>query len=180
MRAIPAAIAAARAERAGIISHHLVWVRAKDREAGAASPIGFWTGDDHREFTVGGASRLYYGAGGLLALDQIVQGVGMDVRQHQVSLSGIAPEVEVAIRGYEVRLAPCEINPSGRVFDRDRGAAGRAGDGRGWRGRCRDHYHPADRWRGDRGHTRAVQCRAADATAGDQAVGREPARPRAE
>ncbi|WP_136685707.1 hypothetical protein [Falsirhodobacter xinxiangensis] len=110
MRAIPAAIAAARAERAGIISHHLVWVRAKDRETGAASPIGFWTGDDHREFTVGGASRLYYGAGGLLALDQIVQGVGMEVRQHQISLSGIAPEVELAIRGYEVRLAPCEIH----------------------------------------------------------------------
>jgi hypothetical protein len=110
MRAIPAAIAAARAERAGIISHHLVWVRARDRTSGAVSPIGFWTGDDHRDFTVGGASRLYYGAGGLLALDQIVQGVGMSVRQHQVSLSAIAPEVEVAIRGYDVRLVPCEIH----------------------------------------------------------------------
>ncbi|MCJ8139350.1 hypothetical protein [Falsirhodobacter halotolerans] len=112
MRDIPAAIAAARAERAGIISHHLVWIEARDRATGNNATLGFWTGDDHQDFTIGGTVRTYYGAGVMAgkALPEFVQEIGVQVREHQLTFSGIAPEVELVVRGYDVRLAPCEIH----------------------------------------------------------------------
>lgn len=110
MRTLPAAVTAARSQRAGIISHHLIWVLARDRATGNANPIGFWTGGYHREFVIGGQSRLYYGAGEVLGLEDIVQEIGLQVREQRIMLAGIAPAVETAMRGYELRFAPCQIH----------------------------------------------------------------------
>ncbi|MCJ8138610.1 hypothetical protein [Falsirhodobacter halotolerans] len=110
MRDLAPAILAARAARAGIISRHLIWIEARDRETGAASPIGFWTGDDHQDFTIGNAVRTYYGAGTVGGLPQFVEETGVQVRSHNITFSGIAPEVEIALRGYDVRLVPCQIH----------------------------------------------------------------------
>lgn len=110
MRALPAAITAARAKRAGMISHFLLWIVARDRETGSDAPIGVWTGDDHREFTIRGQTRLYYGRGALLEIDPFVQETGLSVHEHVMRLAGLSEAAEQAMRGYDARFAPAEIH----------------------------------------------------------------------
>lgn len=117
MRAIPATITAARAKRAGMISHFLLWIVARDRDTGEDAPIGLWTGDDHREFSIRGEARLYYGRGGLLEVDPFVHETGVTVREHVLRLAGLSEAAQQAMRGYDARLAPVEIHRA--EFDAD-------------------------------------------------------------
>lgn len=98
----------------------LLWIVAKNRDTGAPESIGFWNGDDHRTFTIGGQARTYYGAGALIAIPSITYQVGLVVRMQSVSVSAIAPEIQTALRGYEPRLAAVEIHRA--LFDPDSGA----------------------------------------------------------
>lgn len=120
MLTYPTAVAAALAARGGICARVLVWLSAKNRDTGAVETIGFWSGDDHRSFTIGGQTRLYYGAGAMLDVGQVTRETGLTVRTLDVSLSPIAPEVQMAIRGYEPRLAPAEVHHA--FFDPASGA----------------------------------------------------------
>ncbi len=95
----------------------LFWVRAINRLTGSPETMGLWNGADHREFVIGGETRLYYGAGGLLSVDAITSVTGVKVRQQRISLSPLAPEVQMLIRGYEARFAPVEIHRA--LFDPD-------------------------------------------------------------
>lgn len=95
--------------RAGQIRHTLLWLAPRNRQSGAPVPVGFWTGDDHRSFVVDGQSRLYYGAGAALDIDDIPGGVGLDVRYVNVRL-GVVAEVLQAVRGYDPKLATAEIH----------------------------------------------------------------------
>ncbi|MDR5655367.1 hypothetical protein [Ruixingdingia sedimenti] len=115
MRSYDSATAAYMAARSPIHAHALVWVAARNRETGLSETIGFWTGDDHRDFVVAGSTRTYYGAGAALGVDPIRRGTGLQVRTQRLSLSGIAPEVQLAVRGYDVRHAVIEIHRA--VFD---------------------------------------------------------------
>lgn len=110
MRSFDAAELTQLQARAGLRARLLVWISARDRMTGAIVPAGFWTGDQDQSFTVGGGSRLYVGAGGLLGMDDLTVETGLSVRSFSVWLATAAPEVITAIRGYDTRLAPVEIH----------------------------------------------------------------------
>lgn len=110
MKFVPAAVAARRAEREGIHAESLVWIEAKNRTTGAAETMGLWTGADHRDFVIDGVSRAYYGAGNILQVPMIQAVVGIEVRRISLVLAATSLEVETAIRGYDVRLAPVQIH----------------------------------------------------------------------
>lgn len=110
MQARPAALTSLLAARSPVIAHQLVWITGRNRATGATQTLGLWTGDDHQDIVVDGQTRSYYGAGSLIAVDPIRAGVGTDVRTTKARLSPLAPEVEMEIRGYDVRQAPVEIH----------------------------------------------------------------------
>lgn len=110
MRILPPAVAAARAARVSTHAEILIWIEARNRETGLTEVMGLWTGDDHHDFIIGGETRTYYGAGNILQVPEISAGLGLDVRTVQVGLAAVSPEVEMAIRGYDVRLAPVQLH----------------------------------------------------------------------
>lgn len=103
------------AEGREICARALLWVKARNWETSAVEELGLWTGDDHRDFVIGGETRTYYGAGGVVNMDAITYEVGMNVRMHRVVLNPIAAEVVQLLRGYDVRLSRVEIHRA--LFD---------------------------------------------------------------
>lgn len=110
MRTYESIIAGNLSARHGLLVRHLLWIRAKNRDTLATETIGLWDGDDHAEFTIDSVVREYFGVGALLAVPDLTARAGLEVWQPEVSVSGIAPEVEIALRGYEPKLAPVEIH----------------------------------------------------------------------
>ena len=110
MRAIDPAAAAHLQARRPIIIRNLIWIIARHRATNANETLGLWDGDDHQVIEIDGQMRTYYGAGGLLQIDPIGHAAGTDVRRVRVSLAPMAPEVQMAIRGYDPRTAPVEIH----------------------------------------------------------------------
>lgn len=96
--------------RKPIIVHHLLWVSARHRASGAVERLGLWTGPDHQDFVIEGETRGYFGAGGMIGMEALTSAAGTDVRSTRLKLSGIAPEVEMAVRGYDARQAPVQIH----------------------------------------------------------------------
>ena len=115
MRDFGSASAAYLAARGGVMSRTLVWITAKNRTTGAAESLGLWTGDDHQDFSIGGVTRTYYGAGAMLSVDPITMQAGLVVRMQRMVLSALSPEVTQIFRGYDPRLAPVEIHRA--LFD---------------------------------------------------------------
>jgi hypothetical protein len=110
MRILDPAILAEFAAREGMVARLLVWIEARDRATGAPTPGGFWTGDDHQDFLIGGATRTYWGAGALLTTPVLQMEAGLKVRTHRLIFSPLAPEVAQVIRGYETRNARAEMH----------------------------------------------------------------------
>lgn len=110
MRIYDSAIAAQLSARAGLDARHLMWIEARNRDTGDMESIGIWDGDDHLDFVIGGVTRTYLGAGGLLSVPDLTMRVGLDIWQPEVQVSAITPEVEQALRGYDPKLAPVEIH----------------------------------------------------------------------
>lgn len=98
------------AQRRGVAVRWLFWVEAKDRTTGDIVPLGLWNGSDHREFTVNGVPRTYYGAGSLVQVQPLTYETGPVVRIQTVEFAPISPEVEQMLRGYDARLAPVELH----------------------------------------------------------------------
>jgi len=117
MRSLAAAVVSRRAARISTHAEILVWIEAKNRDTGGLEAAGFWTGEYHRAFTIGGQDRDYYGAGNVLQVPVIPAGIGLEVRNVEVSLSAVSPEVEIVLRGYDVRFAPAQIHRA--EFDAD-------------------------------------------------------------
>ena len=110
MRTFDPAVLAQFAAREGMAPGLLVWISAKNRETAELETIGLWTGEDHLEFSIGGETRTYYGAGTLLRTNPLDSVVGLSVRSQTLTFSSIAPEVQQALRGYDPRLAPAEMH----------------------------------------------------------------------
>lgn len=110
MRNFDSNTAAYLAGETAIVAHVLIWILARNRDTGAQESIGFWTGDDHQEFVVDGQSRSYFGAGDVLEVPPITSEAGLQVRMHSFGLASLAPEVAMALRGYEPRLAAVEVH----------------------------------------------------------------------
>ncbi|MDE2250393.1 MAG: hypothetical protein KGL25_03190 [Gammaproteobacteria bacterium] len=110
MRTYTSGIQAVLDARVTLRQRILLWITAKDRTTGAAESVGFWNGFDNLDFTINGVTRTYYGAGNMLGVDAITMVSGLTVQSQKVKLSAIAPEVELAIRQYDARLAPVEMH----------------------------------------------------------------------
>ncbi|MDK3072774.1 hypothetical protein QO034_06600 [Sedimentitalea sp. JM2-8] len=97
-------------ERRGTNAHVLIWITAKDRTTGLPETIGFWTGDDHQEFVIGGETRLYFGAGEVIDVPPVKAGTGLAVLQHRITLGALTDEARQLIRGYDARQAGVEVH----------------------------------------------------------------------
>ena len=115
MRTYSTATAAYFASRSAFTGHVLVWLQARNRSDGTDETIGFWTGADHQDFVIRGQTRTYYGAGALLAMDPLRRQTGLKVRSQRISFSQVAPEVMMAVRGYDPRHCPVEVHRA--LFD---------------------------------------------------------------
>ncbi len=96
------------ASASGLVAQILLWVEARD-PAGQPAPVGLWTGEDDRNITIAGQSRLYQGAGELLAIEPITYRQGLDVRLHKMVLSGLGADTEVLLTATDARLAPADL-----------------------------------------------------------------------
>ncbi len=96
------------ASACGLVAQILLWIEAKD-PAGQPAPVGLWTGEDDRSLTVAGQSRLYQGAGELLAIEPITYRQGLDARLHKMVLSGLGADTEALLTGTDARLAPADL-----------------------------------------------------------------------
>jgi len=108
-------------ERRGTHGHVLLWIVARNRSTGVDEGIGLWSGDDHQEFSIDGATRLYYGAGTVIEVPPVQAAVGLDVRMHRVILPPFMDEVRQALRVYDPRGARVEIHA--QPFDLDSNTA---------------------------------------------------------
>ena len=90
------------------------WIRARNRTTNADEFMGLWTGDDDITINVQTpegalASRQYLG-GCNLSVSGIQYVMDLTDRPITVSMSQIAPATQQLVRGYDVRLAYCEIH----------------------------------------------------------------------
>ena len=110
MRILDTASAEYLSTHTGVASRHMVHVIGRNRQTGAQEALGLWQGDDHLTIAIDGVNRTYYGAGGLIGVEPIRAGVGLEVRMLQATLSPLTPEVALLLRGYDTRLAPAEVH----------------------------------------------------------------------
>jgi len=110
MRILDTASAEYLSAHTGVASRHMVHVIGRNRQTGAQEALGLWQGDDHLTIAINGANRTYYGAGGLIGVEPIRAGIGLEVRMLQATLSPLTPEVALLLRGYDTRLAPAEVH----------------------------------------------------------------------
>ena len=87
----------------------LVWVHARNRETGAPEAAGFWTGDDHQQFTIDGDPRVYFGAGSVIQVGDIRYAPGLVIEMHQIELT-IQAEHEALFLTHDPALQPVEIH----------------------------------------------------------------------
>lgn len=103
MKVYPAPVSTHIASRAGRRVRQLVRFDGISHLNGLTVTHGFWTGADHREFSINGQDELFIGAGAVISIPPIVTETGLKVRQHRVVLAPTAPEVENAVRNYDLR-----------------------------------------------------------------------------
>ncbi|MDE4175806.1 hypothetical protein PXK01_16710 [Phaeobacter sp. PT47_59] len=97
-------------ERRGTNAKVLLWFQAKNRQTGAPETLGFWSGDDHQEFLIGGEIRTYYGAGNVIDVPPIVARPGFQVRHYRVTVPPFTDEVKILLQQYKPRLAAVQIH----------------------------------------------------------------------
>lgn len=96
--------------RRGLKARLLLWIVARDRATGDPEPLGLCSDVEPVTVTIGGDSRTYQPAGGLLRADPVVSEAGLVVRMQTVRVSGVAPEIRQALLSYDPRLAPVELH----------------------------------------------------------------------
>ncbi|MBW4708617.1 DUF2163 domain-containing protein [Roseobacter sp. YSTF-M11] len=110
MRDLPSALLTHLSERGAGHARLLVWITAREKATGTAVSIGFWTGADHRVFSIGGEDRTYYGAGSLIRIAPLVSAPGLNVRTTRLTFSPISEEFRVAVGLYDTNDAPLQIH----------------------------------------------------------------------
>lgn len=94
---------------------YFLYVQAKDRDTGGTQPVGIWSGDEDITINVEApdgttVSRTYYGGCNLDIPDGIPYVADLTDNPVRVSISQIADTDQILVRGYDVRLAYCEIH----------------------------------------------------------------------
>lgn len=98
------------AERQATSAEVMIWITARNRETDAPESIGFWTGDDHRDFVIGGDTRTYLGAGSVIETGPLRATIGLDVMYFRVTMPPFLDEVRQALKVYDPRHAPVEVH----------------------------------------------------------------------
>lgn len=98
----------------GIKPVYFLWVLAKNRDTGADFAIGLWSGDEDFATSVqapdgGTVSRVYIG-GCNLVVEGLQYVADLTDNPITISMSQIAGATQQLVRGYDVRLAYCEIH----------------------------------------------------------------------
>lgn len=115
MRAISTANQTALAARA-LVARDFLWFVVRDRITGAPVNVGFWSDlenvsaqvlDPDTLLTV---VRSYYGAGGLISIDDIPSVSTIQVQDVHIRMSQLDQQVTNAIRGYDTKQARVEIH----------------------------------------------------------------------
>jgi hypothetical protein len=110
MRDLPTEIQTEINRRDGVIVRALVWFAAKNRDTGETEYLGMWNGDDHQSFVVDGETRLYYGAGNLISVGDLVTQASLNIRMLSFGFSHITPELNQVLRLYDPKRAPIEVH----------------------------------------------------------------------
>jgi len=110
MRDWPSPMVTYLQSRAPVRGHALIWFTAKNRTTGLPEETGLWTGEEVRDFTIDAVTRTYYGAGNIIDLEPLVVSAGLAVQMQTLAITQVSPEVVNLIRGYDTRLAPCEMH----------------------------------------------------------------------
>jgi hypothetical protein len=115
MRAVNAAAQGLRETRGGLAERFMIWIEARNRASNAVEGLGLWTGEDTEETTAldlwtnATVTRMYQGAGGLLAVTGLQHTAGLEVRPVHVTLSALDATVTLAVRDFDVRGARVQI-----------------------------------------------------------------------
>lgn len=116
MRAISVENQAALAARA-LVARDFLWIVARNRETLAPVPVGFWSDIENVSSvpvidpnTGSLTSRSYYGAGGLISIDDIPAVSNVQVQDVHIRMSQLDEQVANAVRGYDTKQARVEIH----------------------------------------------------------------------
>lgn len=115
MRAISTANQAALSARA-LVARDFLWFVVRDRITGAPVNVGFWSDLENVSAqvldpdTLSTVVRSYYGAGGLISIDDIPSVSTIQVQDVHIRMSQLDQQVANAIRGYDTKQARVEIH----------------------------------------------------------------------
>lgn len=116
MRTISVQNQAALAARA-LVARDFLWIVARDRSTGNPVPVGFWSDIENvssvpviNPDTLLTVTRSYYGAGGLISIDDIPAVSTIQVQDVRIRMSQLDEQVANAVRGYDTKQARVEIH----------------------------------------------------------------------
>lgn len=116
MRAITVQNQSALAQRA-LVARDFLWLVARNRDTGAPVSVGFWSDVENVSSvpvidpnTLNLVSRSYYGAGGLISIDDIPAVSTIQVQDVHIRMSQLDEQVANAVRGYDTKQARVEIH----------------------------------------------------------------------
>lgn len=104
-----------RSQETGIAPRQFLFIQAKEFVTNFPMNIGFWTGDEDITITVVNPvtglpeARDYFGSQNL-HLSPIARNSRMEIEEVVATLSQITMEAQLAVRGYDLRLAKAEIH----------------------------------------------------------------------
>lgn len=108
-----ATIAALAARR--LIPRDFLWIVARNRSTGSPVSVGFWSDVSNvtapvlNPDTGSEVSRAFYGAGGLIQIDDIPAVASVSIQQINIRMSQLDEMVEEAVRLYDIKQARVEI-----------------------------------------------------------------------
>lgn len=106
-----------------LIYRDFLWIVARDRETNLPISVGFWSDIENVTAfvldpdTLLPVNRPYYGAGGLISIDDIPSVSVIQVQDIQIRMSQLDELVELAVRLYDLKQAKVEIHRG--LFDPD-------------------------------------------------------------
>lgn len=106
-----------------LVARDFLWIVARNRVSGFPETVGFWSDVDNAAVsvidpeTLEPVTRTYYGAGGLVEINEIPAVSVIQVQDIEIKLSQLDELVEQAVRLYDVKLARVEIHRG--LFDPD-------------------------------------------------------------
>jgi hypothetical protein len=117
VRTVAPAVQSALAARA-LVARDFLWIVARTRaDPPVPVSVGFWSDIENVSGvqvidpdTLTTATRSYYGAGGLIAVDDIPSVSSIQVQDIHIRMSQLDEQVETAVRTYDVKQARVEIH----------------------------------------------------------------------